>query len=307
MKKYWRLLIVAIIVLAVGISIAWMNYAAAQKIVAEMPGIAVNYVNDEGQDTYIVPNKSGYNWESYNEQTRKREWNQLGPNKFFSEQDTLQTIPIEGDTITLSISGQQLPDKTVMKRWPDSEWTPGDTGVKHSAGTNVDVKWYNTSGRVDSTEIPIEQGSLYAIWVYFGDAWVEYSFLVPAEDTINYDYLGYISGFDELSATQFELDPIEMISMSNAQRIAELNLNLDDDFPSGFYIYNPTHESIELRLTDQSKYRIINPDTGNTLKTVDKSEFFNHLNQSLSFSEITPFWISETDGNIEVITEQYLP
>lgn len=307
MKKYWRLLLVAIIVLAVGISIGWMNHAAAQKIVAEMPGIAVNYVNDEGRDTYIVPNKSGYNWESYNEQTRKREWNQLGPNKFFSEQDTLQTIPIEGDTITLSISGQQLPDKTVMKKWPDSEWTPGDTGVKHSAGTNVVVQWDDSGNTIVSTEILIEKGSLYAIWVYFGDAWVEYSFLVPAEDEINYDYLGYISGFDDPSAIQFELDPIEMINMSNAQRIAELNLNVDDDFPSGFYIYNPTHESIELRLTDQTKYSIINPDTGNTLKTVDKSEFFNHLNQSLSFSEITPFWISETNGDIEFIMEQYLP
>jgi hypothetical protein len=307
MKKYWRLLVVAIIVLVVGISIAWMNHAAAQKIVAEMPGISVQYVNAEGQDTYIVPNKSGFYWESYNENTDQREWNTFGPNRFFYVQEILKKIPISGDTMTLSVSDQMLPDRTIMKRWPDSELTPGDAKANHSQGTNIEVQWDDTGNTIVTLEIPVEKGSLYAIWLYYGDAWVEYSFLVPAEDDIRYEHLGFVVSIDAAGTRELVLDPIEWVNQTDTQRIEELNLNPDEDFPSGFYIYNPTKETVSFRLTDQTKYMIIDPATGNTSIPVDKTSFYEHLYQSPTFRESIPFFISETGGVIDAIMEQYVP
>jgi len=184
MKKYWRLLVLGIVLLVVIVGLVLMNNAAVAKNVPEIPGLAVNYVNTEGQDTYVVAVRSGFHWQYYNEQTNKRQWNSLRPNKFFSEKNTLKTIFADGDTIRLSISGQTLPDRTVMTRWPDSEWKPGDTDRKHTEGTELEVGWSSINGgSIVSSEIPVEEGSLYAIWLYFGDAWVEYSFLVNHSDS----------------------------------------------------------------------------------------------------------------------------
>jgi len=186
MKKYWRLLIVAVVVLAIVAGLVCVNNAAAAKIVLEIPGLSVNYINTEGQETYVVANKSGFHWESYNEKTNKREWKTLGPNKFFSEENTLKKIIVDSDTISLSISGQRLPDRTVMTRWSDTEWTPGDTEVKHAEGTELEVGWISVNGgSINSGEIPVEERSLYAIRLYFGDAWVEYSFLVNPLNGLN--------------------------------------------------------------------------------------------------------------------------
>jgi hypothetical protein len=208
MKKYWRLLVLGIVVLVVVVGLVLINNAAVAKNVPEIPGLAVNYVNTEGQDTYIVANKSGFKWQYYNQQSKKREWKTLEPNKFLSEKNTLKTIITDNDTISLSISGKILPDRTVMKRWPDSQWIPGDTDGKHTEGTELKVGWISVNGgSIDSGEIPVEKGSLYAIWLYFGDAWVEYSFLVNpsgGQDAPNTDsalnspdqWPGYVETFD---------------------------------------------------------------------------------------------------------------
>jgi len=122
-----------------------------------------------------------------------------------------------------------------------------------------------------------------------------------------YDYIGYITGFKNPQAMEFTFDPIEWIDSTQSERIEELNLNPDEDMPGGFYIYNPKVESNPMQFTNRTKYSIMDPDTGNTQKTVDRTEFLNYLTQLPDFGKTTPFWIIETDGDVEFVKEQYVP
>ena len=306
MSRKAAILVLVAMALAIGLGVA-ISYIPYTYIDPEsMPVCVLKYEDPDGKDKKESLNVSGYNWEMKDPISGAGVWETVGPNNFFTEKFGIEEI-LPGDlNVHLQILWLEPPDKIKIKRWPLSEWTPDDLEAIHSEGMDV-ARSEETNGKTTDVGFGVVRGSIYGVWVYYGDAWMEYSIIVPDEDPTSYDYLGYFGGFETPKADQFTMDPIEWIDMSNAQRIEELNLNVEDDFPSGFYIYNPTKEAIPLRLTDQTKYIIIDPKNGNTSITVDRDGFLNHLNQSPSFAETTPFWISETDGNVKFIKEQYVP
>lgn len=259
-------------------------------------------MNDQAEKLYF----SGYYWEVKDPASGGKVWDAAGPDNFFTQKyGVIEILP--GDLrVTLEIAWLEPPETVIIRRWPISEWTPDDFEATHSKGEEVARSW-ETHWKKTDVGFDVERGSLYGIWVHYGDAWVEYSFIVPADDPTEYDYLGYIKGFENPKAMEFTLDPIEWIDSSQSERIKELNLNPDEDMPGGFYIYNPTVENKQIRFTDQTKYSIIDPETGNTQKTVEREEFMNYLTQLPDFGRMTPFWIIETNGDVEFIKEQYVP
>ena len=69
----------------------------------------------------------------------------------------------------------------------------------------------------------------------------------------------------------FEFDEIEWVTLDDAERIKELNLSSDEDFPNGFYINNPA--------SDAEVYKDYSP----------------------------PFWIVVDNNEVTSIVEQYVP
>jgi hypothetical protein len=306
MSRKAAIIVLASLAVTIGLGVA-INIIPFRHIDPDsMPSGLLQYKDQDNNVQEEALLLSGYNWEVKEPPSNGRAWVTVGPNNFFSLQHGVNEIQPSDFEVKLQIVWLEPPSNIVIKRWPLSERTPGDFDASHSEGLNIPGSWVTHLTKTD-IEFDFASGSLYGIWVYYGDAWVEYSFIIPAEDPTSYDYLGYFSGFDNPNADQFTLDPAELIGLSDIERIEELNLNPDDDMPGGFYIYNPAKEAIPLRLTDQTNYSIIDPDTGNSQKTVDRSEFLNYLNQSPFFGEMTLFWVSESDGNVEFIKEQYVP
>lgn len=306
MSRKAAIIVLASVAVAIGLG-AIINAVTFMGIDPDsMPVCSLQYTGQDNSQKQIALNLSGYHWKEKNPTTGVKSWGTAGPENFFSEKYAIKGFLPGNPEVQLHLTWNIPPDQIIIKWWPISEWTPGAFESNHSQGINVSKSW-KTIWKMTDIGFDVERGSLYGVWFYYGDAWVEYSFMVPAEDPTDYDYLGYFLGFETPRADQFKIDPIEWIDASDTERIDELNLNLDNDFPGGFYIYNPMKDAISLQLTDHTQYSIIDPETGNTSKTVDRTEFLNHLRQSPNFSETTPFWILETDGKVEFIKEHYVP
>lgn len=122
-------------------------------------------------------------------------------------------------------------------------------------------------------------------------------------------FIGYISNFeiDEYSKPSFHLDPIEWLTLDDAERLKELNIN-PDDLSNGFYIYNSNNYPMFHQVTDATTYHIINWGAENanaSHKPVTMEEFLESLEQ---YSEhAPPYHIVTKDGYVQSITEQYVP
>lgn len=306
MSRKIAIIVLASVALAIGLGVL-VSFIPFTHIDAEsMPVCTAQYVDQENTETQESIHRSAFHWKEKDPTSGEKVWVDADPDNLFYLKYGMKKLMPSDTKISLQLVWLEPPYNIIIKRWPLSEWTPDDYDASHSQGVDVDSLW-ETHWKKTNIDFDIERGSLYGIWIYYGNAWVQYSFIVPGEDPVTYDYLGYLSGVDNLNAQEFTLDPIEWIDSSNADRIKALNLNQDDDFPSGFYIYNPTIEAMPLRLTDQTKYLIIDAETGNTPIAVDKSEFLNYLKQFPNFIETTPFWVEETDGNVEFIKVHYVP
>jgi len=306
MSRRTAIIVLASVALVIGLSVLIGSIPFTNIDPESMPSGTLQYMDQEDMKQTEPLSPSAYHWELNDPSSEEIVWQDVDPeNIFHLKYATKEIMPGELE-INLQLVWLESPDNIKIKRWPMSEWAPDDYDASHTKGEDVDSSW-ETHWKKTDIGFAVERGSLYGIWIYYGNSWVQYSFIVPGEDPTSYDYLGYCSGFENPKVLEFALDPIEWIDSSNADRIKALNLNQDDDFPSGFYIYNPKIEAMPLRLTDQTKYLIIDPETGNTTKTVGRSEFLNYLNKSPSFYNTKLFWISETNGNVEFIKEQYVP
>ncbi len=305
MSRKVAIIVLASVTLAIGLAVLISNIPFTKIDPESMPSGSLQYVDQDKskktEDLYL----SGYHWQVKDPASGEKMWDSTDQSNFFFRKNGVNQI-LPGDMeITMQLVWLEPPNNIIIKRWPLSEWTPDDSDASHSQGVDVVSSWKTHWEKTDIS-FDVERGSLYGVWIYYGNAWVEYSFIVPGEDPITYDYLGYFSGFNNPNAQEFTMDPIEWIDSSNADRIKALNLNQYDDFPSGFYIYNPTIEAMPLRLTDQTKYFIIDLETGPTPMAVDRNDFLDYLNQFPDVVETTLFWVEETDGNVEFIKVHYV-
>ena len=69
----------------------------------------------------------------------------------------------------------------------------------------------------------------------------------------DYDYFGYIIIEDNI----LYIDPIELITTEDVDRITELGLNEQYDMPSGYYFYNPDNDLISFQITDETEFHFI--------------------------------------------------
>lgn len=107
------------------------------------------------------------------------------------------------------------------------------------------------------------------------------------------------------------LDEIAWITPEETDRLQELNLDADTDFPNGFYIYNETEELIEASFSDMAQCVYL--DNANNFEAVetDVDDFLQHYeeqcNENAAIATATPYHVAIADGEIYHISEQYIP
>ena len=118
------------------------------------------------------------------------------------------------------------------------------------------------------------------------------------------EFIGFISNFqiDKNSKTSFNLDPIEWLTLEDAERLKELNINPDIDMPNGFYIYNPDSHPMFFQVAEDAKYYIINW-KNLSHKSVSVEDFKEYIEQY----DLRPFIIVTKDGYVQSIKERYKP
>ena len=64
-------------------------------------------------------------------------------------------------------------------------------------------------------------------------------------------------GYIVIEDNTLYLDIVEIVMIEDIERIAELELNQNDDLPNGYYIYNPDMEKYKYDLTDKTSYTFV--------------------------------------------------
>jgi beta-lactamase regulating signal transducer with metallopeptidase domain len=127
------------------------------------------------------------------------------------------------------------------------------------------------------------------------------------EETPVSSYIGFIvSELDRYKPGyfSFSLDPVEWLTLDDAERLKQLNID-PGTLPDGFYIYNPNTYPQFFQGTDETRFRIIDPEKGVSHKDVTMEEFTDYLK---GFTESAPpFRIVTKDGYVQSIEEQYVP
>lgn len=305
MSRKTAIIVLVSTVLVIGLSILISFIPIVQIDPESMPQGILQYKDQEKSDQAEELYLSGYHWEMADPASGEKTWDTVGPDQFFYRENGVNEIQPGAKEVNLQVVWLDLPDNVIIKRWPLTAWTPNDFDTVHSEGVDVERSW-ETHWKKTDIGFDVEKGSLYGIWVYYGNAWIEYSFIIPGDDPVRYDYLGYLSGIDNPKAQTITLDPVERIDSTNEDRIKALNLDQEKDFTGGFYIYNPKNEAMPLRLTEDTKYLIIDAETGDAPVMVNRNEFINYLNQYGNSGANMLFWVKETDGIVEFIKTHYV-
>ncbi len=107
------------------------------------------------------------------------------------------------------------------------------------------------------------------------------------------------------------LDEIAWITPEETDRLQELNLDADTDFPNGFYIYNETDELVEASFSDMAQCVYLDYENNFEPIETDISDFLQHYEEQFKtnaeIATATPYHIAIEDGEIFYISEQYIP
>ena len=132
---------------------------------------------------------------------------------------------------------------------------------------------------------------------------------IPTENTP--EVCAYIRGLD---GNKITLDFAEWIDSNDTERIAELNLSEEQDFPNGFYVYNPEETTKEYQLTKDTLYTFIdwnrefsNPDSDMFVYTNDLETFTKYVNSYENATPGMPFFFELEGDQVWSVTEHYLP
>ncbi|WP_432666744.1 hypothetical protein R9X47_10320 [Wukongibacter baidiensis] len=122
-------------------------------------------------------------------------------------------------------------------------------------------------------------------------------------------YIGHIS----IEKNTLYLDEVEWITYEDKDRIKELGLSQQNDMPNGYYIYNPSSDTVSFELNEETVYNFI--DWGNDFvdenedrnySTTNKEEFIKYLNTYSDKGAKVPFWIETKGGYVMRVTEQFV-
>ncbi|ABR47686.1 hypothetical protein Amet_1490 [Alkaliphilus metalliredigens QYMF] len=115
------------------------------------------------------------------------------------------------------------------------------------------------------------------------------------------EILVYVSDFDNEKGI-ITFDQVEWLSLEDTERITELGLNIDTDFPSGFYVYNEVEKEESLELSDNVEAELVNWDDLSNALITDQEGLAERLEQYDGLYHLT----IEKDVILKVV-EKYTP
>ena len=125
-----------------------------------------------------------------------------------------------------------------------------------------------------------------------------------------------VAGYIVIEDNTLYLDEVEIITKDDAEKIKELGLTEQNDYPSGYYIHRLDKESAAYKLTDETVYNFVDYDllfVGDTAddrnySTIKKDEFILHLDTSYYDSppaQKVPFFIQVKGDEVVSVTEEF--
>lgn len=226
-----------------------------------------------------------------------------------------------GETSQLLLSQPVVQGKNGI--WTVERWMDGNGNIYHEIpNPKEDIKiqdYYKAlqeqsdRGQESTLIDPIEVGYDYIVNI-LGQTLVKRNNLEiinPAEindfmETPESHYIGYIIKIN-LNESHIDIDKVEFLTLEDEERAAELNIDINLDMPSGFYIYNNNTYPYALDLADDTEYLIFKEDESGVVsdhKSVNRKEFIEY-NEGLNYAPL--YHIYTKNGYVTKIEEQYLP
>jgi hypothetical protein len=205
MGKKIKWIAAALALIAGGFAIVWfvwLDQPGGSDQNGDLPGLpklALSYMDQDYDQQSLAPDATGYRWQLERDgETGDPLWDTVGPGVFFVQSEGIEIFEAWTGGVQLQLDAADMPDKTVVKFWPSWEWTPGDTAKTHGAGQEIPVEWHEGDGTVGCS-IQAVPGSLLSVTLTYGEAWVEYAFIVKGHRALD----------DPLSGSAEELPALE--------------------------------------------------------------------------------------------------
>lgn len=115
------------------------------------------------------------------------------------------------------------------------------------------------------------------------------------------DVLVIIESLDS-SKSEIAFDRLEWISIADTERIRELGLDAESDFPNDYYIYNETEEDETLPLSKAASLSVLDPEEPTRTKEISAEAFSNNLENYPGLYRITI-----ESGAVTSVIAQYVP
>ena len=137
-------------------------------------------------------------------------------------------------------------------------------------------------------------------------------YISGSKSSIN-SFAGY--GYIVIENNTLYFDEVEIITRDDVERIAELGLIEQRDYPSGFYINHLNKEIVKYELTDNTVYDFVDmtllfvkDEQNSHYSTTKKEEFIRYLNSTYDNyppAQTVPFFIQVKDGKVISVTEEF--
>ncbi|MEG2374915.1 MAG: hypothetical protein RSB43_10990 [Niameybacter sp.] len=123
-------------------------------------------------------------------------------------------------------------------------------------------------------------------------------------------------GYMSIEEDKIYWDEVELVTSAEEERIAELDLTIEDDLPNGYYIYNPIVEVVVFHLTEDTVYtftdvglHFVKEAEGNRIYETTKQEEFleasSYEDKPLADQGI-PYFIKAHNKKVISITEELI-
>jgi len=113
--------------------------------------------------------------------------------------------------------------------------------------------------------------------------------------------LSFIEAYDEKTG-MLTFDEIEWVMQTDTERVSELGLDADLDFPNGFYIYNENDQTNSLKTAENVKVYLVN---WNDLANHTETDVNGLTGRMAEYQ--APYYLTIKDGIVVEILEQYVP
>ncbi|MED5019483.1 M56 family metallopeptidase [Paenibacillus chibensis] len=127
-------------------------------------------------------------------------------------------------------------------------------------------------------------------------------FEITPESTL----LGYVLNLS-VDDDSFDFDKAEWLTLKDSARFKNLNINPDVDMPGGFYVLNKSTDTEPLKVTAETKYILLDPESGGAdqTKVVSKEAFMDHFKPYPHSGVLCT--ITSKEGYVTRIAEKYVP